>query len=356
MLKPPAFLFATCQVGAERAVKAEVTGRWADIHAAFARPGFLTFKVPGDHPVDETFNPHSVFTRASGLSLGKANAESIEERAQAVWQLAASHPVRRLHVWQRDQTGPRDQHYEPGVNQAALEVESAILTARNLETAAAGPISIGSAVEGELVLDCVLVDPQLWWIGLHVSRDVATCWPGGICPNQLPSHAVSRAYLKMQEALAWSELPVRRGDRFVEIGCAPGGASQALLERGMEVIGIDPADVDPVVAAHRHFTHIKKRGADVPRRQFSGVRWLAADINVAPGYTLDTVEAIVTHQAVRIEGLLLTLKLLDWKLAAEVPEYIERVRRWGYRSVHARQLSHNRQEICVAALKKSSKQ
>ena len=47
------------------------------------------------------------------------------------------------------------------------------------------------------------------------------------------------------------------------------------------------------------------------------VRWLTADMNVAPTYTLDTVEAIVTHREVHIEGLLLTLKLMDGTLALE---------------------------------------
>ena len=50
-------------------------------------------------------------------------------------------------------------------------------------------------------------------------------------------------------------------------------------------------------------------------------------------------------------GLLLTLKLLDWKLAEEIPSYLGRIRSWGYRRVQARQLAHNRQEICVAASK-----
>jgi hypothetical protein len=48
---------------------------------------------------------------------------------------------------------------------------------------------------------------------------------------------------------------------------------------------------------------------------------------------------------------LLTLKLLEWELAESIPEYLFRIRSWGYQHVHARQLQHNRQEICVAALR-----
>ena len=102
------------------------------------------------------------------------------------------------------------------------------------------------------------------------------------------------------------------------------------MSHGLRVIGIDPAEMDPVVLANPDFAHWKKRGADIRRREFRAVRYLAADINVAPNYTLETVENIVTHPDVHIRGLLLTLKLLDWKLADEVPGYLDRVRSWGY--------------------------
>ena len=42
-------------------------------------------------------------------------------------------------------------------------------------------------------------------------------------------------------------------------------------------------------------------------------------------------------------------------LASEVPAYIERIRSWGFNLVRARQLAHNRLEICVAALQKPFK-
>jgi len=75
-------------------------------------------------------------------------------------------------------------------------------------------------------------------------------------------------------------------------------------------------------------------------------------MNVAPNYTLEAVEQIVTHPQVNVRGMLITLKLLDWKLAEQVPEYLDRVRSWGFNVVRARQLRYNRQEVCVSALKK----
>ena len=80
---------------------------------------------------------------------------------------------------------------------------------------------------------------------------------------------------------------------------------------------------------------------------FAISRWLAADMNVAPDYTLDAVEAIVTHPDVHVEGMLLTLKLLDWGLAERVARLSGAIDSWGYPQVAARQLQHGRQEICV---------
>ena len=80
------------------------------------------------------------------------------------------------------------------------------------------------------------------------------------------------------------------------------------------VTGIDPAEMAPAVLEHPHFTHIRRRSTQVRRREFRKIRWLTADMNVAPDYTLDAVEAIVTHPQINIRGLLLTLKLPEWKL------------------------------------------
>ena len=84
-----------------------------------------------------------------------------------------------------------------------------------------------------MVLDCVVVEPNQWWIGYHRAASIASRWPGGMFPMELPSDAVSRAYLKMEESLAWSRMPLKAGEVWAEIGSAPGGASQALLNHGV---------------------------------------------------------------------------------------------------------------------------
>ncbi|MBX9789802.1 MAG: SAM-dependent methyltransferase [Pirellulales bacterium] len=354
MPSEPGFLFITCQLGAEAAVKHEIARDWPALRFAYSRPGFLTFKLPPGHKLADDFELGSAFARAYGFSLGPAAASSPAERADLAWRLAAELPIERLHAWSRDTAPAGSRGYDPGPNAAAAEARDVLLAAR--ATTPVGGKSAGArfraepvAAPGELVLDCVLLEPQQWWIGYHRATGLTSRYAGGFLPIEAPPHAVSRAYAKMAEALAWSGLPVRPAQRIVEIGAAPGGAAQALLDAGLVVTGIDPAEIHPHVMANSRFTHVRKRGAEVRRREFRGFRWLTADLNVAPQYTLDTVEAIVTHPEVDIRGLLLTLKLPEWELAEELPAYLARIQSWGYGTVRARQLAHNRQEVCVAA-------
>jgi 23S rRNA (cytidine2498-2'-O)-methyltransferase len=204
------------------------------------------------------------------------------------------------------------------------------------------------------VLDVIVVEPGEWCVGSHRAVRRGERWPGGMIPVRLPAHAVSRAYMKLDEAVQWSGLPLAAGDECVEIGCAPGGASQALLDRGLYVTGIDPADVDPIVLENPKFRHLKKRGRDVRHQEFAGVRWLVADMNIAPTATLDEVERIVTHPEVCIRGFILTLKLSDWSQAEELPALTARVRAWGYRDVRTRQLVTGGQEVCLVALRRKA--
>src|SRR5881227_2533158 len=102
----PEFIFVTCQLGAEAALKAEVARDWPEMRFAYSRPGFLTFKLPADHRLSEECDLGLVFARASGFSLGKASGATIVERAADVWRLAGPRNPLRLHVWRRDLVGP----------------------------------------------------------------------------------------------------------------------------------------------------------------------------------------------------------------------------------------------------------
>ena len=354
---PPGFLFVTCQVGAEPALKRELARDWPELRFAYSRPGFLTFKLPPEHPLAAQLNLRSVFARTAGYSLGKLTGADSNELARAIWPLVGQRQVHAVHVWQRDAHPPGEHSFQPGPTPlsiaAAAAIEQHLPPAGEVEPATTIPVN-QIADRGQTVLDCVIVEPTEWWIGLHHVYSPPSRWPGGVLPIEPPSDMVSRAFLKMEESLAWSGLPIAAGDVCVELGSAPGGASQALLRHDLVVNGIDPAEMDPCVLAEPNFHYLRMRAADLKRREFRGVKWLMSDMNVLPWQTFEAVESIVTNRQVNVAGLLLTLKLDDWSLAEEIPNYLNRIRAWGYREVRARQLAFNRQEICISALKSRS--
>ena len=387
------FLFVVCQVGSEATVKNEVARKHPSFRFSFSRRGFLTFRIPDEVARDRKFELNCAFARTWGFSLGKAVGTDGQQLARDFWKpFVERYPAevlaqfKHLHVWQRDRFVPGDSEFEPGVTPLAEGISELILEQQpNVGTTAhliGEPDGVSTRSESsdspganarqlasersawslqvnedaqvdDRVLDCVIVEPNEWWFGWHRANTVETRWPGGVPCVDSPENMISRAYLKIEEAIRWSELPIQAGDRFVEIGSSPGGSCQALLDRGCLVTGIDPAEMDPILLANPNFTHLRSRAKKVERNDFQSFRWLAMDANVAPKYTLDTVEAIVMQPNVRIEGLLLTLKLTDLALAAELPLFHKRIRSWGYRRVRARQLAFNRQEVCVVATQRS---
>jgi 23S rRNA (cytidine2498-2'-O)-methyltransferase len=341
------FIFAATQAGAESQLKSGIAREHPALRFAFSRPGFVTFRSPEE--LSDDFALQSVFARTWGYSLGKVGGTDDAQRVRDAWRLVGEQlpgrTFRHLHVWQREQPLPGDESWDPTADVLSQSIGTLLL---DQGPAPPGRLTCnGVAAAGELVLDCVLVERHEWWLGWHRAASPETRWPGGMPEITLPPRMISRAYLKIIEALEWSELPIAAGDRCVEIGSSPGGSCLALLERGLVVTGIDPAEMDPLVLAEPRFTHLRARAKDVKRSVFRECRWLVMDANVAPNYTLDTLDGLLTQTGVRPEGLLLTLKLTDPVLAGKLPEIAERIRRHGYKKVRMRQLAFNRREICA---------
>ncbi len=340
---PSRFVFVTVQSGAERALKSEIAREHPELKFAFSRPGFVTFRSSEDLAAD--FALRTVFARTWGFSLGKVTGSDDSQRARDAWRLIGEQlpdePIRDLHVWARDRVLPGDDGYDGAADELARSIGALLIENRP----ATGKPCIENTAAA--IGDIVFVEREEWWLGWHRATTPETRWPGGVPPIALPPRMISRAYLKIVEALEWSELPIQPGDRCVEIGSSPGGSCLALLERGLLVTGIDPAEMDPEVLAHANFTHIRAIAKNVKRSLFRECRWLVMDANVAPNYTLDTLDGVLGQGGARPEGLVLTLKLTDPALAEKLPAIAERIRRHGYRRVRMRQLAYNRQEICA---------
>lgn len=310
------FAFVTCAVGRERLVKADVAARLPAWRLAFSRPGLLTFKTPGG--LDPAAPAPTPFARVWGKSVREVPDGAID----------------RVHVFARDLEG------------AAPDDDPAI----------APGVPRGPAATGDRVLDVIVAPGEARFFGVHVHGAWRSPHPGGALPVDVPPDAPSRAYAKLEQAIAWAALPVAAGHTAVEIGAAPGGAAYALARRGVRVIGIDTGALDPVVVAYRHpsgarveplaTTLAAVRWEQLPVR----VDWLLMDVNLAPQVALHELARLMPRLVPTLRGAILTLKVNDLAVVADLAKLGERIRGFGLPSVHLTHLPANRQELCAIAL------
>lgn len=346
------FLFVQCQRGAEAACKAEVAEQLPHSRFAFSRRGLLTFRVPAEG-VDERFDLRSTFARTYGWSIARVQGSDLKELAGKVVAAVGALQPAHLHVWQPDArlTDPRDG--QPAPIDAARELGQLMI---DTWPSAERPPLNRAARAGQLVLDVVLVDGSQAVVGFHHADQVVRRWPGGVPRPFTTDRPISRAYAKLGEALAWSGIRIGAGDLCAEIGAAPGGACQLLLELGARVIAVDPAELDPRIATHPQLVHLRRRGRDVRRRDLARVQWLLCDANITPRAAMNMLEPLVTDRRVRLSGILVTLKLRDYSMASEIAEHVARARSWGFPHVKTRQLAFGRREVCLVAMQKRNTQ
>jgi 23S rRNA (cytidine2498-2'-O)-methyltransferase len=345
------FLYCACQVGAEAALKQAVALQHPALRPAFARPGLVTFKAEGVGGLAE-LRIECPLARVYGVSLGPARTPA-EVLAALEGRDLGDRPV-RLHVWERDRCKPGDEPpgfaYGPAAARVRAEIEAAWPASR--------PRAPGELAEvGDVIVDVVVgQEDEPWLVGQRRRRADEVPFAGGRIPVAEPPWVPSRAYYKLEEALVWSRAPVRAGDVAVELGSAPGGASWALLHRGLHVHGIDPAAMDPAVLDYRgpagnHFTHHRclmgqvQRG-DLPR----ALHWVLSDVNLAPQVALQTVRRLAARPRAALCGVLLTFKLDDWKALRHLPRWRAQLPTMGMVETAVTQLPRNRMELVAYGL------
>jgi hypothetical protein len=298
------FVFALCQPGAESVVRAELLAQ--GLSPSFQAAGFVTAKTR--QPLSLTNLPSLVFARRVCLSLPDVNDAD-------AW---GSRHGMRIHHEQRVDARTRGD----------------------------------AVVDGDVVVTAVTRGRS--FVGVHLQRPGLSPDPGGDPQLAVPEGAPSRAWLKLEEAARLFPLPLADGDTVVEVGCAPGGMTRALLDRGAHVIGIDKNAMDARILAEPRFRHVQcsarhVEASLVPHLAPSPVRLLVVDVNVPPNSALSAVNAVAGAVRRSLRGALFTLKLGDYRLVPELPHWRARIERMLGMTTTAVQLPSNRQELTVFA-------
>lgn len=299
------FYYALCQPGAEAWLRSEAAWARPDLHPSFAKPGFVTFKGPEGPP------PRLLFARVAGTFSAKGGVEAWAEAARA-------------------------HEADGGLSHLSWPA---------LPRAEGRP-----APAGTRVLDGVVIDEtQVWW-GVRTVTPWTWGWPGGLPALDLPAGAPSRAWLKLEESLLWSGWDPAPGTVAVELGSAPGGASWALLNRGVRVTGVDVAAMDPRCLTHPAYTHVAGSVRDLRKKQLPAApEVLFCDLGLRP---LEAVPQIrhLCRILPSLRRLYYTLKLGDGLDFRALDGWFAALRALGF-ELHSTHLPSHRQELLVAGFR-----
>jgi 23S rRNA (cytidine2498-2'-O)-methyltransferase len=331
------FLYAVCRAGSEGLLKSEVAQHHGDrLAPAFMRPQLITWKARAPLPPD--FSPGLSFSRNWGFSLGLvAESGLVARRWNEAMSQSGGFPAR----WDVYPRQVPDEAISPEVWQEMDQIWSQLPPVG--DSPWIGEVIAGGA--GEPLL-----------LGARPLVGDGPVSPGGLARVTLPPESPSRAWLKVEQALAWSgwnEESFWLGKSALELGSSPGGISLALVRRGLQVEAVDPAPMDPSVLAETGPGGAKARHRQQPVGSLARETWtrpvdlLVSDMNLAPPAVIRYIERL--QPAVRARRWIITLKLNDAAVVSRLPDFRERLGRIAPQPLRVVQLPSNRQEVTVIA-------
>jgi len=181
-------------------------------------------------------------------------------------------------------------------------------------------------------------------MGCQAPRDNLSDWPGGAVRFRREEGQISRAAFKLLEAERAFGLPLARFTNALDLGAAPGGWTNVLLERGLKVTAVDPAAMDPRLARHPRLHHLRRNAADVTFAPGT-FDLLVCDMSWDPHRTCRLVSGLSGALSAGGSGII-TLKLMYRKPMHTLRELTEAyAEHFDIRRV--KQLFHNREEVTM---------
>jgi 23S rRNA (cytidine2498-2'-O)-methyltransferase len=182
-------------------------------------------------------------------------------------------------------------------------------------------------------------------VGFAETADALSDWPGGRVRLAKRDELISRAELKLEEAIGVFDIALPAKGSAVDLGASPGGWTSILLRHGLEVWAVDPGDLDPRLTAQARVHHERTTSGQFfssSRRRFDvAVNDMRMDPELSCKVMIDAADSLAPGALV-----VLTLKLGLQRPLETVQRCLTALRR-RYEIIDARQLQHNRHEITV---------
>ncbi|HUF37370.1 MAG TPA: SAM-dependent methyltransferase [Anaerolineales bacterium] len=189
----------------------------------------------------------------------------------------------------------------------------------------------------------VVCIPGEAFLGISLAAHNLSSWAGGEIRYRKEPERISRAEFKLLEALETFRVDFPKSGRALDLGASPGGWTRLLLEHGLEVTAVDPAELDPRLSGHPGLRHIRARFEDA---RLSGP--FDVVLNDMRLDARDSARLMADAVSLAAPGALsvMTLKLPENRKALTA-EAALRILARDWNVLAARQLFHNRNEVTV---------
>ncbi len=191
--------------------------------------------------------------------------------------------------------------------------------------------------------------PELFWLGINTKAH--TSFPRSYPNITLPEAAPSKAYLKMEEMLLLTMFPIKEGESVLELGCAPGGMSYSLVQRKINVYGVDSADISPNLKSPLFtykkcsFQHLEI--SELPKN-FS---WIVIDLNLDPFFVFKHIRPIILNNETKVKGIFINIKLVETKIITQKVKLQNAFKEMGFKVTIMKHLHSNQKEFFIFASK-----
>ncbi len=221
------------------------------------------------------------------------------------------------------------------------------------------------------VIISLLCTSEKGYLGISTSEENLSDWPGGMRHFAQTPEQISRAEFKLLEALEVFGVTLPARGHALDLGAAPGGWTRLLLEAGLHVVAVDPAQLDPRLVAPRFIVGDSFIVGESRLEHYRGYAETYLEDALKQGRRFDVITndmrmdarqaarlLVQARQCLRSDGFVIsTLKLphatreIDpLKTLKEALSLLRgRDKSGPYGIVQARQLFHNRQEVTVIA-------
>lgn len=202
------------------------------------------------------------------------------------------------------------------------------------------------------VIVSLLCSMEKAYLGISLTTDNLSDWPGGARHFAHLPEQISRAEFKLLEALEVFGVTLPSQGLALDLGAAPGGWTRMLLEAGMQVVAVDPAKLDARLLRQPRLDHYRGYAEDYleeaikRRRKFNVItNDMRMDAREAARLLVQASACLLSDGFI-ISALKLPHETSEIDPLKNLNEALSLLQR-HFAIVQARQLFHNRQEVTV---------